>query len=70
MNRPAHPNSRMKKKQAGGGTGTIKERGAWDNEHAIDEGRKRGQLKLSRVNRDRALAARYGFYKYPKRRPE
>lgn len=57
----------MKKKQPGGGSGTIKERGVWDNTNAIDEGRKRGQRIISRVNRDRALAGRYGLYQYPKR---
>lgn len=41
--------------------------GIWNSRGAVEEGRKRGQKKLRSVNKERALAARYGFYKYPKR---
>jgi hypothetical protein len=42
--------------------------GAWIPRPVVDEGRKRGQRKLRSVNKDRALAMRYGLAAYPKRR--
>jgi len=42
--------------------------GVWSPRPVVDEGRKRGQRKLRSVNKDRALAMRYGLVKYPKRR--
>ena len=41
--------------------------GVWSPREVVEDGRKRGQKKLRSVNKERALAARYGFYKYPKR---
>ena len=35
----------------------------------MDHARKVAAKTLSRSNRDRALAARYGLYAYPKRKP-
>jgi hypothetical protein len=48
-------------------SGTIRDRGVWSaDRNAIEVGRANGQKKLRSVNKNRALAARYGFYKYPK----
>lgn len=40
----------------------------WDSRTKVDAGRKTGQGKLRSVNKDRALAMRYGLATYPKRR--
>ena len=48
--------------------GTIRDRGVWSDRNAVEVGRANGQKKLRSVNKNRALAARYGFYKYPKRK--
>lgn len=48
---------------------TIREAGCWDTRPKVDEARKTAARKMRSVNKDRALAARYGLYKYPPRRP-
>ena len=45
----------------------MRDRGVWDPRNAVDIGRANGQKQLRSINENRALAARYGFYKYPKR---
>ena len=39
----------------------------WDTEERVNAARKIAHRKVASQNRDRALAGRYGLYKYPKR---